>query len=371
MRCCKASTARIFTLFTLVVLLSHSFGSVHAQSSSGQAVSLPGVTSTPDTPTPSSTSAASVTSPASSASSAAASSPSAASQSAASSQSTPVPGGSSSQSSSASVPSSSSSSSASSSSASSTSSSSASSSSQSSSAISKSSTITAAQPSATGGSGGHSSYAPVSGQFSVPQPSVSSTDAPAATGAASNAPKSFLENKGAMAGVFGVAGVIAALIIIFIVMKVMQRRARQRDEEEGEYFEKYEEPSNAMHAGNSNNDSSWNLASAPAMAPARNDAYLDRTVHYGSAQATQDYSASRQHEYPPGTAYAAAAGGSQYQYTGYNNAPYGGAPSPTGSHPFADPQNVPRARAPPVSQTQRPPTQVGDAYGGIDDGYAQ
>lgn len=223
----------------------------------------------------------------------------------------------------------------------------------------------------TGGSGEHTSFAPISGQFSVPAPSGASSDAAAPTGAAETSGKGFLQTKGAVGAVFGIIGVIGALILIFIVMKIMQRRARKRDDEEAEYFEKYEEPPSAIHASGSNNDSSWNLASAPAMAPARHDAYLDRTVHYGSSQATQDYSATRQHEYPPGTAYAAAAGGSQYQYTGYGATNYNTAPSPTGSHPFADPQNVPRARAPPVSQTHRPPTQVGDAYGGIDDGYAQ
>ena len=175
-----------------------------------------------------------------------------------------------------------------------------------------------------------------------------------------------------MAGVFGVAGVIGAMILIFIIMKIMQRRARQREEDEEEYFEKYQEPSvGGMHGSNSNNDSSWNLASATAMAPARTDAYPDRAVHYGATEVTEDYGVSQAHDYPPGTAYAAAASGSQYQYTGYGATNYGGSPPSPGSHPFADPQNVPRARAPPVSQGQRPQTQVADAYGGIDAGYAE
>ena len=177
------------------------------------------------------------------------------------------------------------------------------------------------------------------------------------------------------------------MILIFVIMKVMQRRARKREQDEEEYFEKYNEPPvGGMHGSNSNNDSSWNLASETAMAPARADAYPDRAVHYGSTQATRDYNAPQQHEYPPGTAYAAAASGNQYQYqyTGYGTtanygsttnydttATYDTSPSSTGAHPFADPQNVSRGRAPPVAQVQRPQTQVADAYDGIDDGYAQ
>jgi hypothetical protein len=161
-----------------------------------------------------------------------------------------------------------------------------------------------------------------------------------------------------------VVGVIGAVIIIYIAMKILRRRSRMRDEEEEDYFnDKYAQEPN-VHASPSHNDSMFNLASATATMPARQDAYPDRTVHYGSEQAPHDFVAPQHYDYPPGTAYAAAASGSQYQYTGYESA------SPTGSaHPFADPRNASRPNAaPPVSQ---PYTQAVDAYGGIDTGYAQ
>lgn len=153
-------------------------------------------------------------------------------------------------------------------------------------------------------------------------------------------------------------------------MKVMQRRSRKRDEEEEEYFEKYQEPSVQVSPSHhtDHNDSTYNLASATAMMPARSDAYPDRALHYGT-QPEQDYNvqyvAPEESEYPPGTAYAAAAqSGVQYQYTRYQT------PSPnSGSHPFADPQNLARPQvAPPVPRGH---TQSVDAYGGIETGFAQ
>lgn len=152
-------------------------------------------------------------------------------------------------------------------------------------------------------------------------------------------------------------------------MKVMQRRSRKRDEEEEEYFEKYQEPSMQVSPSHHTDpdDSTYNLASATAMMPARSDAYPDRALHYGTQPEQEhptQYVAPEEYEYPPGTAYAAAAqSDGQYQYTRYQS------PSPNGAHPFADPQNHARPQAaPPVSPGR---TQSVDAYGGIESGYAQ
>ena len=175
---------------------------------------------------------------------------------------------------------------------------------------------------------------------------------------------SFLENKGAKAGVFTVVGVIGTMIVIYIGMKIMRHRQRMRDEEEEDYFnDKFAQEPNTQ-VGSNTNDSTYNLASAAATMPARQDAYPDRAVHYGATQVTQEYVAPSQYDYPPGTAYAAAAmsNGSPYQYSRYNSNP-----SPT--HPFADPRNASRPNlAPPVP---RPYTQTADAYGGIESGYTQ
>lgn len=166
-----------------------------------------------------------------------------------------------------------------------------------------------------------------------------------------------------MIGVFTVAGVVGLLIIAFIAMKIMRRRARMRDEEDDAYFEKYTEHEPPVHSGSGPMDSSYDISDATA--PARHDAYPDRSMHYGSEQA---YANPNQYgmEYPPGTAYAAAAAqDGQYQYSGQNEQYSGqnGQYSPTGGHPFADPQNTLRhGVAPPV---HRPYDQ--DPYAG----YAQ
>ena len=190
-----------------------------------------------------------------------------------------------------------------------------------------------------------------------------------------------------MAGVFSVAGVIALLIMVFATMKIMQRRARKRDEDEEEYFEKYQNEEPSTQASPHHNDSDYNLASATAMMPAHPDAYPDRTMHYGTEPAqeyettqqygntqqyettqqygnTQQYEITQQYDYPPGTAYAAAAqSDGQYQYTRYQSS------SPTSPHPFADPQNMSKTQAAP--SIPRGHTQSVDAYGGIETGYAQ
>lgn len=144
----------------------------------------------------------------------------------------------------------------------------------------------------------------------------------------------------------------------------MQRRSRKRDDDEEEYFEKYqpEEPS-SIQASSNHNDSDYNLASATAMMPAHPDAYPDRSMHFGT-EPVEEYEVPQQYEYPPGTAYAAAAqSDGQYQYTRYQSS------SPTSPHPFADPQNMSKSQ--PMPSIPRSHTQSVDPYGGIDAGYAQ
>lgn len=129
---------------------------------------------------------------------------------------------------------------------------------------------------------------------------------------------SFLQNTGAMAGVFTVVGVVGLAIISYIVYKIMRRRARSRDEEDDGFFEKYNDPEPPLNNNNSNTtmeplDSAYNVATVPAA----HDAYPDRATHYGPSDggaAAYDYPQQYAAEYPPGTAYAAAQNGAQYEY---------------------------------------------------------
>lgn len=154
-------------------------------------------------------------------------------------------------------------------------------------------------------------------------------------------------------------------------MKLLRRRARLRDEEDEVYFEKYRDPeppfTSAPTAPSGPSDTSYNISSATR--PATHDAYPDRSMHYGAPGGGQAYGNPHPQqygmEYPPNTAYAAAAQGGQYQYQ--ESAGY----SQPGSHPFADPQNSSRqTAAPPVARPAYGNT-VEPYYGSHESAYTQ
>ena len=158
---------------------------------------------------------------------------------------------------------------------------------------------------------------------------------------------SFSHNKGAVAAVATIASLIGVSILGYVVFKLLKRRSRLRDEEDDVYFEKYQEQDPPFHsagAGGGANDSSYNIASATQ--PAMTNAYPDRSTHYGTSN-HDPYTDPQQYgmQYPPGTAYAAAAYGAPYQYQGEDGG-YAAAAS-SASHPYADPVNTNRTTAAP------------------------
>lgn len=176
-------------------------------------------------------------------------------------------------------------------------------------------------------------------------------------------PHSFSHNKGAVAAVATIASLIGVSIIGFIVFKVIKRRSRLRDEEDDVYFEKYQDPDPPFHGSGGVNESSYNISSATQ--PAATDAYPDRSMHYGNTQPGQVYTDPNQYgiQYPPNTAYAAAAYGAPYQY-GSDNGPYGAAAA-AANHPYSQPSGRP-AVAP------RVPPSFGDPSGvSHDEAYVQ
>ncbi|KAI0346800.1 hypothetical protein BDW22DRAFT_1341780 [Trametopsis cervina] len=346
MRYCSFSAVRNFTLFTLVVLSSHSF--VLAQDEPGTGSIAPSLPLSPASPSPSPTpsSSSSPSPPPSTA-------PPPPPVSHSSSSSTPL---SAPPTHSSNVPGTSSQPSKSSSGDLSQSSSGSSTSSQSQS----SSSASASSVSSTASSSSLASVPP--GTFVAPPPTNTyysqysytahlespSAAAPSETpiGAASSSGASFSHNKGAIAAVATIASLIGISVIAYLTFKILKRRARLRDEEEEVYFEKYQEQDPPFQ-GTGPSDSSYNIDSA--MQPAATSAYPDRSMHYGTNDAV--YADPQQYgmHYPPGTAYAAAAYGEQYQYQG-DNSNYGAAAS-TGSHPYARPENTSRpAAAPPVTR---------------------
>ncbi|CAL1701170.1 unnamed protein product [Somion occarium] len=392
MRCCPASAARILTLFSLVVLASHSFTLVNAQSSPTTSVnSETGIPSPPIVVPSLSSSPSSLPTPSSS--------PPATQPSQKPSPETIVPPSTSTVTSDPPTPSSASPTStsatitsqstqdilSSSSSLESSSSALVSSSSSSSTAV-----ITPSPTPAQTTGPTTASYRRISSTHAPGEP----TDLPEPTGALSEATsKGFFSNKGAVAGTFTVVAIVAVVLVIAVIMMFRRRLARRRDEEDEVYFEKYREPEpevrNAHPLTNLGGlgQSATNLASH-----ASPDSYPDRNVHYGHSptgdQAAYDYDNPQEYgmEYPPGTAYAAAVTHpGQYQYgVGPNLAGHGagaydsigggnqyehqGGQTRTSPGPFADPGNSARhPAAPPVNQ---PYADAYDAYT-AHDGYAQ
>ncbi|KAK7695774.1 hypothetical protein QCA50_000411 [Cerrena zonata] len=173
----------------------------------------------------------------------------------------------------------------------------------------------------------------------------------------------------------------------------MRRRARRQDEEDEVYFEKYRDPEPQVQNDNSHDFGGMGQDSVDVVTHASPDSYPDRNIHYGTTPSPNneiyEYENPQQYgvEYPPGTAYAAAAAQQgQYQYGvdqsqsqgayggeyNYNNAGTGAnqyyddqARTSPGSHPFADPSNTTRrAAAPPVGGSSTNPS-YDDAYGGM------
>ncbi|KAI0089118.1 hypothetical protein BDY19DRAFT_944247 [Irpex rosettiformis] len=366
MRLCSTSAVRNLTFFTLVVLSSHSFVLVNAQSdsstdslspTSSPSPTVSPVSPSPPTPTPAPASHSSSDQSSPSPTLPAADSSSSESKSS-SSKTTPTATSVSATEESSSSSSSESSSSSSSSSSSPSSSSSSAPSSATLPSTSSDGTTLVAQPQNTH----FSQYTYTHG--TAPTSSGSAVPSETAVGAAA-AGTSFSHNKGAVAAVATIASLIGASIIGFIAFKLIKRRSRLRDEEEDVYFEKYQDPDPPFHGSGGANDTSYNISSATQ--PAATDAYPDRSMHYGATQPAQDmYADPTQYgiQYPPGTAYAAAAHGAPYQYGG-DNGSYGAAPT-SANHPFSHPENNNRPaiapRVPPFGQT-----------GGVsyDEAYAQ
>lgn len=175
---------------------------------------------------------------------------------------------------------------------------------------------------------------------------------------------------------FSAVALVVLAVVVRVVMTVLRKRRHARDEEDAAYFEKagqYDDEyarADSPHGGAlKDGEPYYGQTANPSMAQlttaAAADAYPDRTLHYGFDDAAGSPPAAGV-EYPPGTAYAAAAashGAYQYPYAypappqayaydGSGSGAYGYEPAERvspGAHPFADPSNVVRpAGAPPV-----------------------
>ncbi|TCD69854.1 hypothetical protein EIP91_005931 [Steccherinum ochraceum] len=199
----------------------------------------------------------------------------------------------------------------------------------------------------------------------IVHPTENAQDPGTVAGAASSGSgTSFFDNKGAVAGTFFAVALVVIGLIVAGVSFLKRRRRRYRHEEDEVYFEKYHEPSvqdnHSPTLGSGVGDSSHDLST---QVHARADAYPDRAIHHGWTPEAE-YGNPQEYgvEYPPGTAYGnAQAQQAQYQYNGgggtaYANASQGyltAARKSPGPHPFADPHNASRApAAPPVGYSR-------------------
>ena len=157
-----------------------------------------------------------------------------------------------------------------------------------------------------------------------------------------------------MGTTFAIVGLVGAAIIVgaifFLVKKVRQRKG---EDDFDTYFEKLP-PSRTTNASHRNiggsNDFGLGPSATNLTAPANNQSYLSREVHYGSTNQYPNQFANYDGlEYPPargsvsdrpasfapGTAYAAAMSQrGQYHYEGQVEDP-----NSVPNHPFADPDN--------------------------------
>ena len=155
-----------------------------------------------------------------------------------------------------------------------------------------------------------------------------------------------------MGSTFAIVGLVGVAIIIGATFFLLKKVRKRRDEEElDNYFEKL--PGNNNNASNRNpsgNEYGLGPSATDLTAPANDQAYMSRDVHYGATgQYPNQYANYNGFEYPPergsvverpvsyapGTAYAAAMSQrGQYHYEGQVEDP-----NAVPSHPFADPEN--------------------------------
>jgi len=146
-----------------------------------------------------------------------------------------------------------------------------------------------------------------------------------------------------MGSTFAIVGLIGVAIIIGAILFVTKRARQRRDEDElDNYFEKL--PPNNQNTGG--NEYGLGPSATDLTAPASDQAYMSRDVHYGATNQYPNYNGfeyppdrgsfvERPVSYAPGTAYAAAMShGGPYHYEGHAEDP-GAAPN----HPFADPNS--------------------------------
>lgn len=155
-----------------------------------------------------------------------------------------------------------------------------------------------------------------------------------------------------MGSTFAIVGLVGVAVLIGATFFVLKKVRKHRDEEElDSYFEKLP-PSNgnASNQNSGGNDYGLGPSATDLTAPANNQGYLSRDVHYGAtSQFPNQYANYNGFEYPPergsiveypvsyapGTAYAAAMNQhGQYSYEGQTEDP-----NTVPNHPFADPDN--------------------------------
>jgi len=155
-----------------------------------------------------------------------------------------------------------------------------------------------------------------------------------------------------MGSTFAIVGLVGVAIIIGAAFFVLKKVRKQRDNEElDNYFEKLPPSnSNANNQHSGGNDYGLGPSATDLTAPATDQAYMSRDVHYGATgQYPNQYANYNGFEFPPergsvveypasyvpGTAYAAAMSQpGQYHYEGQVEDP-----NMVPNHPFADPDN--------------------------------
>jgi len=211
----------------------------------------------------------------------------------------------------------------------------------------------------------------------VPISTAAASSTVVAGGVTSGSSNGFFSNSGAVAGTFTVVALLGVGAIFSAFMYYRRRQRRLRDDEEAAWFEKGNGNGTSYGAtdrassfmSGENHESQDNIA---PMTAAGADAYPDRSTHYGDMgmdMAEYGNPTTYGMEYPPGTAYAAAAAQhGQYTYTGQaggytDNYQLPPVTSSSPTHPFADPTNAARpGGAPPVIVTGPEPSRESEYY---------
>jgi len=150
-----------------------------------------------------------------------------------------------------------------------------------------------------------------------------------------------------MGTVFAIVGIVGVAIIVGAMFFVTKRARQRRDEDELDtYFEKLPASNTAGNQNPGGNEYGLGPSATDLTAPANDQAYMSRDVHYGITNQYPNYNGfeyppdrgsvvDRPVSYAPGTAYAAAMSrGGPYHYEGQAEDP-----NATPNHPFADPNN--------------------------------